>query len=125
MSDIQRWYITNPPGQPTEFVTYADHVAAVTEEREQTRIRQGESYENGYKSGYEQGQRDERKRLVESAARGEFYLAGQRDALADAVAAVEALPAIAQHVDDDEMVRLVYDKGEVIEAIKGVGEVSE
>lgn len=26
---IQRWYIQNPPGQPTEFVSYADHVAAL------------------------------------------------------------------------------------------------
>ena len=28
---IQRWYIQNPPGQPTAFVSYADHLAAVAE----------------------------------------------------------------------------------------------
>jgi hypothetical protein len=41
MSDIQRWYIQNPPGQPTEFVSYADHVAHM----EALELRLGRHYE--------------------------------------------------------------------------------
>lgn len=39
------------PVNDGELVLYADHVAAVGAEREQTRIRQGQSYINGYESG--------------------------------------------------------------------------
>jgi hypothetical protein len=66
MSDIQRWYITNPPGQPTEFVSYADHVAAVAEAEQRGRNETEAHIGNpvSYQMGYEQGQRDERAKAV-------------------------------------------------------------
>jgi hypothetical protein len=53
---VQRWYIQNPPGQPTEFVSYADHVAAVAE-ASQHGLAVGDA------EGYKRGQRDERERI--------------------------------------------------------------
>lgn len=69
MSDIQRWYVQNPPGQPTEFVSYADHVAALAaqataheaalaEERENAADYWGnrafDHYRDGLKAGRDQ-----------------------------------------------------------------------
>ena len=60
---------------------------------------------------------DEQVRQYE--AQSENWLKGYEYALAAVVQRVEVVPPIAQHVDDDGMVRLVYDKGEVIAAITG------
>lgn len=50
------------------------------------------------------------------------YEQGQRDMLAKCIDAVEAVPAIAQHVDDNGMISLVYDKSEIIAALRALRE---
>ena len=51
------------------------------------------------------------------------YHQGQRDMLAKCIAAVEVVPALAQHVDDNGMVSLVYDKGDVLATLRALQEV--
>jgi hypothetical protein len=71
---IQRWYIQNPPGQPTEFVSYSDHVAAMDAQ---------------YERGFDNGARDKAAAVAEAEQRGTCthklshmaYEQGQRDAL--------------------------------------------
>lgn len=56
---IQRWYIQNPPGQPTEFVSYADHVAALraceARMRAEERAKWSDLAHDNWQSGWEEG----------------------------------------------------------------------
>jgi flagellar biosynthesis/type III secretory pathway protein FliH len=110
VSDIQRWDIEvayKEADDSGEFVTYADHVAAVAEaeqrsydlgrgdgivlgqeqaHRDSVIIHEGAAENRGFRKGYEQGQRDAMTRAANAAA--EAHAAGQRDAISKAVAAV-------------------------------------
>jgi len=129
--DIQRYRHTTAGNMfwddNGEYVTYADHVAAIgmqaliAAEKIREANQQAEYREQSgaaWHHGYEQGQRDERAKWVD-LARGDSraYDLGCSDTLAAAVAAVEALPL-------DEFVRIdpADAKAAVIAAIKGISD---
>lgn len=133
IGDIQRWTTLQIMGLGTAgdpnagWYAEADHLAALAQARAETRIRQGKSYENGYKSGYEQGQRDkdaEWMALMDEVAspypEGSLITAaiakGQRDALAGAVQRVEEMSI---HTEAGSSAYAPQIKRQVIAAIKG------
>jgi hypothetical protein len=101
---------TDPEG---EWVTYADHVAAVAE-AEIRGLMKGEVTGPITRAFYEQGQRDGIRLSQGGDICQQHRAQGQRDAIAKAVAAVEGLyeaGAVRQH------------RAMIIAAIKAVGDV--
>jgi hypothetical protein len=44
----------------------------------------------------------------------------RKEMLDKCIAAVDTVPPIAQHVDDNGMISLVYDKGEILDALRAL-----
>jgi hypothetical protein len=65
MTGIQRWHLYSPimreESESGEWVTYTDHVAAEQAAREEG---YASGRRDGYDQGVEQGQRDEREKIV-------------------------------------------------------------
>ena len=80
---IQRWYIQNPPGQPTEFVSFTDHEAAV-------------------RAAYEQGQRGERDRIRKGVEALQCCTLGHHDESLCSVRLKQALVVIGPASQDQK-----------------------
>jgi len=110
------------PADNGKWVTYADHLAAVAEAEQRVHDHYG-SIQQGYLSGYEQGQRDGQRigsdgyPMIHATECERQVRAARSGAIAKAVAAVEEVERVGTMRSDDLLMRQ-----SVIVAIKAVSE---